>query len=86
MFQNEHNCLTQVRQTFFVSFALTIRTRYFGTVGHKPWPILLDDYGEIVLAVTRATMRSGPSIMPSPLRLPVRASWFQSQLASNTKS
>jgi hypothetical protein len=48
MFQNERNCLAQVRQTLFLCPTLAIRAWQFGAVRHKPRPILLDDCGELV--------------------------------------
>jgi len=48
MFQDERDCLAQIRQALFLSFALTICARQLGTVRHKPRPILLDDCGELV--------------------------------------
>ncbi len=48
MFQDERNCLAQVREALFLSPALSIRAWQFGAVRHKPRPILLDDARELV--------------------------------------
>ncbi len=48
VFQNEGNCLAQVRQAFFVRFALTIGAWHLGAVCHEPRSVPLDDCSELV--------------------------------------
>jgi hypothetical protein len=47
VFQNEGNCLAQIRQTFLTRLALAICARHFGAVSDVPWAIQFDDRREL---------------------------------------
>jgi hypothetical protein len=51
IFEDERDCLTEIRSSLFASAALTIRTRDLWAERDEPVAVLLDDGGELVVHV-----------------------------------
>lgn len=75
MFQNERDRLAEICQAFFTRFALAVGPWYFSAIRDVPWPIPLDNRGELVVhGPFYRTLQTGSSgDLAAPVTLPNNA-------------